>query len=227
MSTAKKLNIQPAGERPGHCVPGSDFITIVMLQKLSLFFLIVFGLAGGLAAQSSNAPKPKPTPEPEPSIKALPKALQEAESFTDPAKKFSIELPREPFATIASPLNSVADHANVTYKWVLREGIFFISNSTYEKDIFTSKEFVDTYTASFLEELKRVTTFHILSQKAITLGAYTGSEIVRGNKEGKVIIVRILASGKEAYTLTASPDETMEDAQTLMVKALDSFKIAK
>ncbi len=195
-----------------------------MLRKLSIFFLIIFGTAGALAAQSSNSAKPAPTPGAEPSIKVI-KALPLAESFTDPAKKFSLELPREPFATIASPLNSVADHTNVTYKWVLREGIFFISNSTYEKDTFTSKELVDSYTASFLEELKRVTTFQIYSQKAITLGAYTGSEIVRGNKEGKIIIVRILASGKEAYTLTASLDETAEDAQTLMVKALDSFKI--
>ncbi|HEV7644628.1 MAG TPA: hypothetical protein VGO50_11840 [Pyrinomonadaceae bacterium] len=190
-----------------------------MLRKLSIFFLIVFGVAGAIAAQSSpqtpNAAKPAPTPE------------LEAESFTGPAKKFSIGLPREPFATIASPLNSVADHTNVTYKWVLREGVFFISNSTYEKDTFTSKELVDSYTASFLEELKRVTTFQIYSQKSITLGTYTGSEIVRGNKEGKVIIVRILASGKEAYTLTASPDETVDDAQTLMVKALDSFKLTE
>jgi hypothetical protein len=198
-----------------------------MLVKLLLFFLIVFGMAGALAAQTSKTAKAAPAPGPEPLVKALPKELPEAENFTDPAKKFSIGLPREPFATIASPLNSVADHTNVTYKWVLREGIFFISNSTYEKDMFTSKEVVDSYAASFLEELQQVTTFKIYSQKPITLGTYSGSEIVRGNRDGKVIIVRILASGKEAYTLTASLDETAEDAQSLMVKALDSFKIAE
>src|ERR1041384_5034261 len=125
-----------------------------MTLKLSILFIVVLGIAGAVSAQ---------TPDPEPSIKMLPAA----ESFTDPGKKFSIGLPREAFATIASPQNSVADHNNVTYKWVLREGIFFISNSTYEKDTFTSKELVDSYVASFLDELKRVTTFRIDSQKAI------------------------------------------------------------
>jgi len=195
-------------------------------RLLSLVFFTLLSAAIA-AAQSGNAPKAvvKPTPEPaspaesEPALKTLPAT----ESFTDPGKKFSIALPREVFSVRTEPAGS--GQRTVVYKWLLREGVFFISNTTHDEDVFTSKEAADSYVDTFIDELKRVSTFKFDGfPLPVTAGVFNGKEVVRTNAEGKKVIVRIMVAGNEAYTLTASTDETIEDAEPLMRKALESFK---
>jgi hypothetical protein len=153
------------------------------------------------------------------------KTLPAGESFTDKEKRFSIRLPREPFDTRTNAEPGKKESA-VQHKWLLREGVFFVAVTTFKESSFDTKQDVDAYVAELAEQLKKVTSFKTVWQKPLTHGSFNGAEILRENADGKRIYIRVYAKGRIMYTLTASLDETVEDAEPLMTAALNSFNIA-
>jgi hypothetical protein len=164
-------------------------------------------LALGAAAQDESSLKKQPV----------------SGTFTDPEKTFSIDLPREPF-DIKTSSEPGKDGSETRYKWLLREGIFFVAVTTFKNTSFDKKTDVDTYVNDLAAELKKITSFRLASQTELTLGKFYGGEIVRTNAAGKEIIMRVYAGGHVMYTLTAVSDEEVEDAGPLLKAALASFK---
>lgn len=148
-----------------------------------------------------------------------------ADIFTDKEKTFSIELPQKPF-DIKPDTGADKNSSATQYKWLLREGIFFVAVTKFNNISFARKTDVDAYMADLAAELKKISKFRIASQKELKLGDVYGGEIVRANDAGEKIILRVFARGQIMYTLTAIVDKEVDDAEPLMIAALDSFKFA-
>jgi hypothetical protein len=180
-------------------------------MKLKLVFLLSFILCGALAAAAQVKDDTSPA--------------QPTEIFTNKEKTFSIEMPREPFDIRTTPATETGG-SEIRYKWLLREGIFFVVVTNFKEKAFDSQKDFDAYIKDLLSELSDAPTWRTTSGKPLTLGNYYGIEIMRQGPGGKTIATRVLAKGHVMYTLTAAVDETIEDALPLMMGTLDSFKIS-
>jgi hypothetical protein len=185
-----------------------------MKLKFWLLFLLFISFAAAAAAQDEASLK-KPTGGAD-------------DIFTDKEKTFSIDLPQKPFntKTDAGADKNGKDSGATQYKWLLREGIFFVAVTKFNNISFDRKTDVDAYMADLAAELKKISKFRIASQKELKLGDVYGGEIVRANEAGEKIILRVFARGQMMYTLTAIVDKEVDDAEALMIAALDSFKFA-
>lgn len=108
---------------------------------------------------------------------------------------------------------------------MLREGTIFVTVTTFEQTSFDRKVDVDAYITDLIAVLLKLTEYTLLSQTDKAQGDFTGREIVRINKNGKLIITRVLARGQIMFTLNALTDPKAGDAEKLMREALDSFTI--
>ena len=177
-----------------------------MKLVLSLMFILL-SVAGAAAQVKNNTSK-----------------IPAADVFIDKAKGFSIELPGRPFDT---KINEGPEKggSETEYKWLLREGAVFIVVTNFKEKAFDSQKDFDAYLKDLLLQLEDVPTLRTVSQRPLPLGKFYGAEICRQSPKGKTVFTRIFARGHMMYTLTASIEEKVNDAQPLMIAALDSFKI--
>jgi hypothetical protein len=181
-----------------------------MKHKPILVLLMVL-LAGSAAAQTAVSLKD----------------LAPVESFQDPERKFSINLPGSPFSddagteTMPGGEKTTVEH----YRWILREGVFSISVRTFEKQV-QSPILIDVLLAVTANRLEKEGNSKIISRRKLDQGEVHGGEFIRKDRNGGKVIFQLHGAGKTMYTLTVSPAKSERDAEKRLIAALKSFTVS-
>jgi hypothetical protein len=203
-----------------------------MFSKKVLLFLFVgvFVFAGWAIAQEPLPPpvaKPRPTTTKPIEFFSL-KGLTQDERFSSIEGRFSIALPKAGAGYTPMTLESTGGQAfGGAYIWLVREGSITVIYGDLIKlnaNLVTEKDYADFF-RGLKEGMLAATKGKITSEQETQLQGWHGRKFTLLLPDGRNQVIRAYAEKRRSYQLIAMGKNNVPDAETLLIKVLDSFSI--
>ena len=124
---------------------------------------------------------------------------------------------------VTPPLDPVKGSTKTQYRWDVEEGFFALTRASYEHRTFTT----DAEVAELVNIIKglvgKTAETKLISEKPLSQGKWRGADMVFKTGDWIKTCVRVMVAGNEAYTLTATVDHNITNAEILLIKAMDSL----
>lgn len=128
---------------------------------------------------------------------------------------------------LVPPADPLRNSSKTMYKWDVDEGFFAVTRSVFEhRTIETDKELAE-YLTQVKASLGKGPDMKLVAEKPVALEKWRGADLTYKAGEWVKSIIRVLAHGNKVYTLSVTIDHNVKDAEILVSKALDSFKITE
>ncbi|NJM23671.1 MAG: hypothetical protein HC907_36210 [Richelia sp. SM1_7_0] len=182
-----------------------------MLQTISKFNRLLLAASISLSALTFNSPKVDAITSQNLNLTQLPAsniiaAAPEWQEFSPDKGKFSILMPNEEIVDMAPEPGEMHEGVKSTkmYLSVHEKNVFMVSYADFKSDVtqLPSSELLDSAVEGMLEDGKK-----LVSQKNITLGAYSGREVQFWDETAGITLTgRVFIVKQRMYMLLVGSD---------------------
>jgi len=156
------------------------------------------------------------------------KDLTGDEQFSSIEGRFSIALPKAGVGyTPIMPENTGGEAFGGAYIWLLREGSVTVIYGDVIKltaNLFTEKDYADFF-RGVKDGMLTATKGKIISEQETQLQGWHGRKFTLLLPDGRNQVIRAYAEKRRSYQLIAIAKNNVPDAESLLMKVLDSFSI--